>query len=84
MQKPCESQAGSPTKMLSDAPREPYCKNLKNAYDLGTEILYEICFVYNSTQKASPEELLVRIFTNFNFTKIRTSSFSGLAFCVEL
>ena len=27
--KPCESQAGSPTKMLSDAPREPYCKNLK-------------------------------------------------------
>ena len=76
--KPCESQAGSPTKKVK------YCKNLKNAHDLGTEFLYEICFVYNSTQKASPEELLVRIFTNFNFTKIRTSSSSGLAFCVEL
>ena len=25
-------------------------------YDIGTEILYETCFVHNSTQKASPEK----------------------------
>jgi len=34
-------------------------------YDIGTEILYETCFVHNSTQKASPEKrspLLVYIF----------------------
>ena len=34
-------------------------------YDIGTEILYETCFVHNSTQKASPEELQVRIVTIF-------------------
>ena len=34
-------------------------------YDIGTEILHEICFVHNSTQKASPEELQVRIVTIF-------------------
>ena len=34
-------------------------------YDLGTETLYKTCFVNNSTQKASPEELQVRIFTIF-------------------
>ena len=45
-------------------------------YDIGTKIRYETCFVYNSTQKASPEELQVRIFTNLNFVKIRTCSSS--------
>ena len=53
-----------------------YCKNLKIAYDLGTEILYETCFVYNLTQKASPEELQVRIFTKLKIVKIRTYSSS--------
>ena len=33
-------------------------------YDIGTKILYETCFVHNSTQKASPEELQVRIVMN--------------------
>ena len=45
-------------------------------YDIGTEILYETCFVYNSTQKASLEELQVRIFTKLKFVKIRTYSSS--------
>ena len=45
-------------------------------YVLGAEILYKTCFVNNSTQKASPEELQVRISTNFNFVKIRTYSSS--------
>ena len=45
-------------------------------YDIGTEILYETCFVHNSTQKASPEELQVRIFTKLKFVKIRTYSSS--------
>ena len=34
-------------------------------YDIGTEIIYETCFVHNSAQKASPEKrspLLVYIF----------------------
>ena len=34
-------------------------------YDIGTEILYESCFVHDSTQKASPEKrspLLVYMF----------------------
>ena len=35
-------------------------------YDIGTEILYQTCFGHNSTQKASPEELQVRIFTKFS------------------
>ena len=48
----------------------------KFVYDLGTEILYETCFVNNSTQKASPEELQVRIFTKSKFVKIRTYSSS--------
>ena len=61
-----------------------FCYSQNEIYDIGTEILCKTCFVNNSTQKASPEELLVRIFTNFNFTKIRTSSSSGLAICVEL
>ena len=45
-------------------------------YDIGTKILYETCFVHNSTQKASPEELQVRIFTKLKFVKIRTYSSS--------
>ena len=40
--------------------------------DIGTEIIYETCFVNNLTHKVSPVELQVRIFTNFKFVKIRT------------
>ena len=53
-----------------------FCYFQNEIYDIGTEILYKTCFVNNSTQKASPEELQVRIFTNFNFAKIRTYSSS--------
>ena len=35
-------------------------------YDIGTEILYQTCFGHNSTQKASPEELQVGIFTKLS------------------
>ena len=35
-------------------------------YDIGTEILYETCFVHNSTQKVSLEELQVRIVTKLH------------------
>ena len=41
-------------------------------YDIGTTILYGTCFVHNSTQKASPEELQVRIGTKLKFVTIRT------------
>ena len=42
-----------------------FCYSQNEIYDIGTEILYKTCFVNNSTQKASPEELQVRIFTIF-------------------
>ena len=42
-----------------------FCYFQNEIYDIGTEILYKTCFVNNSTQKASPEELQVRIFTIF-------------------
>ena len=45
-------------------------------YDIRNKILYGTCFVHNSTQKASPEELQARIFTNLQFVKIRTYSSS--------
>ena len=35
-------------------------------YDIGTEFLYQTCFGHNSTQKASPEELQVGIFTKLS------------------
>ena len=47
-----------------------YCKNLKNCIRPWDRILHETCFVYNSTQKASPEELQVRIFTSLKFVKV--------------
>ena len=43
-----------------------YIYILYRIYDIGTEILYQTCFGHNSTQKASPEELQVGIFTNFS------------------
>ena len=60
---------------LSKGPhREPHGRLISPAkyqytnqiYDIGTEILCKTCFGHNSTQKASPEELQVRIFTNFS------------------
>ena len=42
-----------------------FCYYQNEIYDIGTEILYKTCFDNNSTQKASPEELQVRIFTIF-------------------
>ena len=42
-----------------------FCFSQNEIYDIGTEILYKTCFVNKSTQKASPEELQVRIFTIF-------------------
>ena len=61
-----------------------YCKNLKNAYDLGTEILYEICFVYNSTQKASPEELQLRIKGRMQTFGRMSQSALNLVFYIDL
>ena len=34
-----------------------FCYSHNEIYDIGTEILYETCFVNNSTQKAIQEEL---------------------------
>ena len=53
-----------------------FCYSQNEIYDIGAEILYKTCFVNNSTQKASLEELQVRIFTNLKFVKIRTYSSS--------
>ena len=53
-----------------------YCKKPTICTRPWDRILHETCFVYNSTQKASPEELQVRIFTKLKFVKIRTYSSS--------
>ena len=53
-----------------------YCKKTKICIRLWDRILHETCFVYNSTQKASPEELQVRIFMKLKFAKICTYSSS--------
>ena len=42
------------------------CFHTSQIYDIGTEILYQTCFGHNSTQKASPEELQVGIFTKLS------------------
>ena len=38
---------------------------MNEIYDIGTKILFKTCFSHNSTQKAPPDELHVRIITNF-------------------
>ena len=53
-----------------------FCYSQSEIDDIGTEILYKNCFVNNSTQKASLEDLQVRNFANFKFVKIRTCSSS--------
>ena len=55
-------------------------------YDIETEILYETCFVHNSTQKVSPEKrspLLVSIFLRSIFLAYQNkfwNTFQNLTF----